>query len=218
MPLPFRVTDKGIQALEEKIGVSAGFFEALYGEDDWSFVIKLHALLEAACTHLLMFHFKEPDLADVFSRLELSGKTVGKIVFLGKIGLLGKEHRRYVSALSELRNDLVHDIRNSKFDLQQYVEALDATALKNFALSFSPYESIIRGLPDLPLKTEEERLRMKEATSITEMLERAKATPKFHIWVGAHAMLVQIVDMQGYSDYKQWVKAKHSFGAGDEEV
>jgi hypothetical protein len=215
MPLPFRVTDEGIQTLEEKIGVSAGFFEALYDEDDWSFIIKLHALLEAACTHLLIFHFREPDLAGIFSRLELSGKTVGKIAFLGKIGLLGKEHRRYVSALSELRNDLVHDIRNSQFDLPQYVEALDATALKNFALSFSPYESIIRGLPELPLKSEEERLRIKKATSATEMLERAKANPKFHIWAGAHATLVQIIDMQGYSDYKQWMKTKQNFGASD---
>ena len=101
MPLPITLSiDKGICMLQEKIGLRSGFFSALYDEDDWSFVIKLHALLEAACTHLLMFHFREPELNDVISRLELSGRTVGKTVFLGKLGLLGKEYRRFLSLRS----------------------------------------------------------------------------------------------------------------------
>lgn len=218
MPPPFRVTDDGIHALEASIGVATGFFESLYDEDDWSFVIKLHALLESACTHLLNFHFTEPELADTFSRLELSGKPVGKTAILGKLGLLGKEHRRYVSALSELRNDLVHDIRNSSFSLDQYVSELDRTSLKNFALAFSPYETIIRSLPNMPLPVEEERQQMKEATSVDAVLKRARQSPKFHIWVGGHGTLVELVDMQGYSDYKQWVKAKKRYGESSEEV
>lgn len=63
-----------LEELESRVGVSPGFFRCLLDEDDWSFVIKLHALFEAACTHLLLYHFKEPNLARVFSRLELSGK------------------------------------------------------------------------------------------------------------------------------------------------
>ena len=99
--------------LESKVGVKQGFFAALLDEDDWSFVIKLHALFEAACTHLLLFHFKEPDLAEVVSRLELSNKTTGKLAFLSRLELLGKEGRRLISTLSELRNNLVHDVRNA---------------------------------------------------------------------------------------------------------
>ena len=53
-----RVSDAGIAELEQRIGVAPGFFDGLVQEDDWSFVIKLHALLEAACTHFLLFHFK----------------------------------------------------------------------------------------------------------------------------------------------------------------
>lgn len=49
--------DRGILELESKIGVKSGFFASLLEEDDWSFVIKLHALFEAACTHLLLYHF-----------------------------------------------------------------------------------------------------------------------------------------------------------------
>jgi hypothetical protein len=218
MSPPFPVTDKGILNLEQKVGLESGFFAALYDEDDWSFVIKLHALMEAACTHLLMFHFNEPALVDVLSRLELSGKTVGKTVFLGKLGLLGKEYRRFISALSELRNDLVHDIRNSRFTLHEFVASLDLTAQKNFAISFSPFESVVRSFPDLPAKPNEERPSMKEGTSIPKMIQRATADSKLHVWLGAYATLVQIVEMYGYSDYKQWVKAKNTFGDDIVEV
>ena len=74
--------DPGLAELEQRIGVQSGFFESLLQEDDWSFVIKLHALLEAACTQLLLFHFKEPALGRVLARLELSNKTTGKVAFL----------------------------------------------------------------------------------------------------------------------------------------
>jgi hypothetical protein len=59
--------DKGILELESKLGLDQGFFGNLQSEDDWSFVIKLHALFEAACTHLLLFHFQELELTDIFS-------------------------------------------------------------------------------------------------------------------------------------------------------
>src|SRR6218665_1056414 len=96
LPTDFKV-DAGILKLETKIGVRENFFRDLLGGDDWSFVIKLHALFEAACTHLLLFHFKEPELTEVFSRLELSNKATGKIAFLGKLKLLGKNNRRLVA-------------------------------------------------------------------------------------------------------------------------
>lgn len=216
MPAPFAASTSAIHDLEEKIGLETGFFTALYDEDDWSFVIKLHALLEAACTHLLLFHFNEPELADLFARLELSGKTVGKTVFLGKLGLLGKEWRRFVSALSELRNDLVHDIRQSTFSLAQFVESLDPTAVKNFAIAFSPHESVIRLLIDLPTKNAEEQARTKETTSVAAMIRRASTYPKDHIWIGAYLTLVHIVEMEGYSDYKQAVRARRTFGEDDD--
>src|SRR3546814_18866509 len=92
LPADFKV-DAGILELEAKIGVRENFFKDLLGEDDWSFVIKLHALFEAACTHLLLFHFKEPELTDIFARLELSNKATGKIAFLGKLELLGKDNQ-----------------------------------------------------------------------------------------------------------------------------
>lgn len=219
LPADFKV-DAGILELEAKVGVRENFFKDLVAEDDWSFVIKLHALFEAACTHLLLFHFKEPELTDIFSRLELSNKATGKIAFLGKLELLGKENRRLVAALSEMRNSLVHDVRNAEFSLERMVAGLDATALKQFALAFSPYEAHIR---KFPLSADPKaRLgydeKLQKAASVDEMMKRAKRSPKHHIWLGAYNVLVSIVDMYGYSDYKQWVKAKAVFEEDDDAL
>jgi len=214
LPTDFKV-DAGIAELEAKIGVREDFFRDLLQEDDWSFVIKLHALFEAACTHLLLFHFKEPELTEIFSRIELSNKTTGKIAFLAKLELLGKENRRLVSALSELRNSLVHDVRNTEFSLASMVSGLTSIELKQFTISFSPYESHIRKFPydpDMKLGYDKD---LQKVASIEAVIERAKADPKYHIWIGAYNVLISIVDMYGYSDYKQWVKANAVF-EGDE--
>jgi hypothetical protein len=39
--------------LESELGIAPAFFKGLLDEDDWSFVIELHSLIEAATTHFL---------------------------------------------------------------------------------------------------------------------------------------------------------------------
>ena len=203
-----RRPDKGIVELERRIGVRGGFVRRLVREDDWSFIIKFHALFEAVCTHLLMYHFKEPDLADTFSRLELSNKATGKIAFLGKLELLNADNRRFISTLSELRNSLVHDVRNSEFSLETLVASATSDQIKNWAISYSPSETFTRKFPydpkiKLGFGPEEQ-----EYASVAKVIERFRESPKVHIWVGGYNVLVSLVDMYGYSDYKQWVKAR----------
>ncbi|WP_297479979.1 hypothetical protein [Ferrovum sp.] len=200
-----------ILELESRVGVPKNFFRSLNASDDWSFIIKLHALFEAACTHLLLFHFKEPELTEVFSRLELSNKVTGKIAFLGKIGLLGKENRRFISTLSELRNSLVHDVRNAEFSLPAMVTGLGAAEVTNLAIAFSPFETHVRQFPYDPDMKLGYEIDWQTQAAVASVIERFKADPKYHIWIGAYSVLGSIVDMYGYSDYKQWVKAKEHF-------
>ena len=58
----------GVRQLEENLQLPVGFFESLVQEDDWCFITKLHALIEAAVTHLLVETVDRPSLQDVFSR------------------------------------------------------------------------------------------------------------------------------------------------------
>jgi hypothetical protein len=204
-PKRFRV-DRGITELESHIGVKKGFTRRLLKEDDWSFVIKLHAVFEAVCAHLLLHHFQEPALNDVLGRLELSGRTTGKVTFLSKLDLISAGDRRYITVLSELRNSLVHDVRMTEFVLTEYVAALHDEQLKSQALAFSPHETFIRSHPfsaELQLGYTAAQVQL---ASVENMIRRFREKPKLHIWLGGYNALVALVDMYGYSDYRRWAK------------
>jgi hypothetical protein len=212
----FRVCE-GILELERKIGVPENFFRDLNDADDWIFVIKLHALFEAACAHLLLYHLREPELASIVARLELSNKTTGKIVFLAKLKLVSADNRRFISTLSELRNSLVHDIRNHRFSLSDMLTRMDAKEVQTTAISFSPYETFMREHPfdaKLNLGYQGDALKQSQIPAVTE---RFRTDPRFHIWIGAYSVLVAIIDNYSYSDYLNWTKGGAGSNANDDE-
>lgn len=141
----------------------------------------------------------------------MSNKVTGKIAFLGKIGLLGKDSRRFISTLSELRNSLVHDVRNAEYSLPAMVSELEAADVKNLAIAFSPFETHIRQFPYDPNMKLGYETDLQTQAAVASVIERFKADPKYHIWIGAYSVLGSIVEMYGYSDYKQWVKSKEHF-------
>ena len=53
---------------EQCLGLPNGFYEKLLGEDDWSFIVKLSALFEAACSHILVKRLHAPELEDYLGR------------------------------------------------------------------------------------------------------------------------------------------------------
>src|SRR3546814_9601684 len=78
------------------------------------------------------------------------------------------------------------------------VAGFDSTALKQFALTFSPYETHIR---TFPLSADPRgklgyNEKFQKAASVDEMMKRAKSSPKYHIWLGAYNVIVSIVDMR----------------------
>ncbi|GAH50638.1 unnamed protein product [marine sediment metagenome] len=116
---------------EKDLQLHEGLFQRLLQEDDWSFVIKTHALIEAAVSQQLAIALDER-LIDIFRHLELGDVRSGKIVFAESLGLLSKEECRYIQKLSELRNTLVHDIRKTDFSFRAYFDALDKNQKKSF--------------------------------------------------------------------------------------
>lgn len=197
--------DKGILELQEKLNLPEDFFKNLLEEDDWSFIIKLHALIEAACGSLLLHHFDEPGLKTIISRLELSNKTTGKIAFLKELKLLGDTNRRFVSSLSEWRNNFVHNVQNCNSKLQEIIDSMDKNQLKKFALDFSPLEGTLQKFASSKLKLLDGKTISQIDTN--KLMERAKKNPKMVIWVGAYNFLTSLVDMEGYSDYLKYEKA-----------
>jgi len=129
--------ERPIADIETQLGLPTGFLLYLYThEDDWSFVIKSHAFLEAALTHLLADHLGKDDLVPVFAYLETSNVRTGKLAFVKAFDLLDKGARRFIHTLSELRNDLVHEVSNVNFKFDAHVAQLSDRERKEFIGAF----------------------------------------------------------------------------------
>lgn len=174
-----------IDQLEKDLGLESGFFEALLEEDDWSFVIKLHAMIEGATTYLLSEYMDDSRLSSLFAFLELSNARTGKVAFLRAMELINSDYKRYIVSLSELRNSLVHDVRNVNFRFSEMLSAYSPSEMKNFVKRFGLAGS---GVTDLDF-------------------EVVKAIPKRFIWSGAIAVLTLIYERRRIGEYERFFKA-----------
>jgi hypothetical protein len=127
---------EAIKILESKLNIRAGFLDALLEEDDWSFVIKSHAVLETVISTLIVDHIGYDCLIEIFSRLELGNKQYGKIAFIKELELLNSDERRFILAFSKLRNLLVHNVSYINFSFDEYVRTLDMNQKEEFISSF----------------------------------------------------------------------------------
>ncbi|WP_290436652.1 hypothetical protein [Aeromonas caviae] len=120
---------KEVSALESKLGLPSGFYNALLTEDDWSFVIKLSALFEAASGQALWAKLQHPEIENELSYLEQSKK----IALVTKLNIITKEQSTFLIKLSELRNKLVHNINKVTFDFNALTSSFDKHAKRSFA-------------------------------------------------------------------------------------
>ncbi|QKK01309.1 MAG: hypothetical protein HND55_00800 [Pseudomonadota bacterium] len=58
------------------------------------------------------------------------------MAFIKALGLLDEEARRFIKAVSELRNNLVHDIAQVDFSFAEHITLLDRQQKTNFLKSF----------------------------------------------------------------------------------
>lgn len=116
---------ENVASLEKHLGLSDGFFLRLREEDDWSFIIKIHALVETAFTRLLEA-LVGPNLAKFVNTLDLSGGRHSKLELLRLLGDADSINVRFVRGLSRIRNRLVHNITHVGFVIADYVSGLSA--------------------------------------------------------------------------------------------
>lgn len=102
-----------------------------YAEDDWSFVIKSHALIERAVTGMLIETTGDDRLKRTFERLPLSYEEMGKLSVAKEFDVLTKPQRRFIRTLSQLRNNLVHKVKTSISDSRTTCRALTHSRRKN---------------------------------------------------------------------------------------
>jgi hypothetical protein len=115
--------EENVKPLEGRLKVKSGFFADLLEEkNDWSFIIKLHSLVEAAISHYLSVKLNNNKLESVFQRIPLSALNGGKIDFLKALDLLN-EQRGFIVLLSVIRNDYVHVVANVGLRFEEYFDS-----------------------------------------------------------------------------------------------
>jgi hypothetical protein len=114
-----------LNSIEAYYDIGNGFLLRLLKEDDWSFVIKAHALVEAAVSQLLTHHAGDSRLAKIFEQLEHANTQTGKLAFIKALQLLTDAERRFLREFAELRNDLVHNVHNVRFRFADYIAEMD---------------------------------------------------------------------------------------------
>src|SRR2546425_2976603 len=157
-----------VTEFEKELGLGEGFFvNLLLKEDDWSFIIKLHALVEAAVSHLLAATCGEK-LLDVFARLDLSSDAIGKVAFAKSLDVLDAGERTFIRKLSEIRNSFAHDVRQAGTTLAAYVAVLDPNQLKSLKVAVGP------GVDPFPI-----------GSRFVPELDFVRDNPKLCIWLRA---------------------------------
>jgi hypothetical protein len=129
-----------LRAMEQQLSAPQDSLINLVSHDDWSFIIKAHALIEAAVTFALTSVIDER-LGRIFAMLELGKSETGKLEFAKALGLLSSEQRGFIRVLSKLRNTLAHDARYLNFTLDEHIASLQKEQRKAF------YVSMLAGIP-----------------------------------------------------------------------
>src|SRR5574340_570740 len=108
MPIRREDAERLLQKLDDyflmQMDHHLNFMTNLFEENDWSFIIKSHALIEASVTQILTEHSGDTRFKNLFERLPLSDEKIGKISAAKLLNLLGRKERRFIRFYSELRN------------------------------------------------------------------------------------------------------------------
>ena len=122
----------GLEQVEELLELPKGFFDLLVKDDDWSFIIKLHAFLEAHISMVLNSHLSKFDLLDMITHIPMSETKYGKAKLAYELEIIPKKMVTYIRALSELRNLLAHNVKNVTFNIKQHYDNMNKEQRTSF--------------------------------------------------------------------------------------
>ncbi|MDD3276693.1 MAG: hypothetical protein PHP93_06560 [Kiritimatiellales bacterium] len=144
-------------SLLDEISSHSRFFQEIVEDDDWSFVIKTHALVEACVSGLLVVVLGDQKISTIIERLPLSDTQMGKTVIAKQLGIMSDAQCKFIRKFSELRNRLVHNVENLSFSFDAHFGALDNHQKKSWVdaacWSLSPEEkecSLAEAMRDNP--------------------------------------------------------------------
>ncbi|MGC2626768.1 MAG: hypothetical protein WA269_08015 [Candidatus Udaeobacter sp.] len=132
--------------ITRRLGLAQSPLRSLESDDDWSFVIKMYAILEAALNHLLKVRLNDPKLIKIVTKLPTNDERRGKLALIKTYDLLREDCRLFVQLFSKIRNTAVHDAKSFGLDLTKYVTAIKDKEKREWKKAFSSWW--VLGFPD----------------------------------------------------------------------
>lgn len=131
-----------VSELCEKLKLPEAFLERIYDEDEWSFLIKTHALVETSINVAIERSIEDDRVSEFINRLSLSGGSKSKTELLKSLGIITQNEIQFVEGLSQIRNRVVHNIRHVEFTFTAFTKELNARNRMNL------YQKLFKGISE----------------------------------------------------------------------
>jgi len=119
-----RVAEHNLDDISRILGLNQQVILELIDEpSDWSFVIKIAVIVEAALTQSIASRLDTTELQKHLNRISVGGRT-GKIQLASDLGMLGPKAVARLKSIASLRNVFAHDVSVIGLSLGVYVESL----------------------------------------------------------------------------------------------
>ena len=129
-----------LTTIQERLHAHLDFVTELREGDDWSFVIKAQALLEACITEAILVRLGDDRIKKIVETMPLVGNNASKLQFAKDLGLMNASQRRFVKKLATLRNHLAHRVEYVNFKFPEYIASLDKSERKDWQESIVWFE------------------------------------------------------------------------------
>lgn len=112
-------------AVWRTFGISRHFFRDLLKDGDWTFLVKLHDLLENGLAYLLtQYSAREPARASL-EQVSNARHQDGSVQLVRQLNLLPNEYCDFVAEFFEFRFSPVHDGDEHSLSMAVYVSSMD---------------------------------------------------------------------------------------------
>jgi hypothetical protein len=128
-----------VSSLESALNIKNGFFwELSHSGDDWSFLLKVHTLLEMAIAHLIQQRIGIDELNLIIEKVPMNGGAASKMKIASALSLLDNDTDKFLDALTKLRNKAAHQIDSVNLTMGDFIKLIQKSEVKHLFLRPGP--------------------------------------------------------------------------------
>jgi len=214
-----RVAEHNLADIEQTLGLREQVFLDLIDEpSDWSFVVKLAVIVEAALTQAIASRLDTTELQQHLNRLSVGGRT-GKIQLASDLEIIGPKASARLKSIASLRNVFAHDISVIGLSLGAHVESLPKSTNMHLAVTLLGIDGKEQSPSSVPISKQEARhiLWVAGVISLLDLSRAYKNNTNAQRWRNARLLIGDAFLSQRTGDHENYKnKLKEALALLDE--